>query len=87
MTPETVQKLSKAIDARVRAELAWHDCLNDPRGQRDEHRPVFERVRRARRAVARILEREYNPATYAALNRSMRQAMAATPMAGGGEFK
>ena len=64
MDQATVQKLNRAIATLVQAEIAWHDALNDPRGQRDEHRPVLDKVLRARRTVQRFLQREFDADTY-----------------------
>lgn len=76
MDQKTVQKLTKAIDALVKAEIAWHDCLNDRKGQQDWMRPVCDKVHRCRKTVSRILEREFDPVLYEKLERIQRKAYA-----------
>lgn len=74
MDQKTVQKLSKAIDALVKAEIAWHDCLNDRKGQQDWMRPALERRERARKTVSRILDREFDPVLHEKVVKAGRRA-------------
>lgn len=84
MDQATVQKLHKAIETRVKAEIAWHDCLQARGGQKPEHKPVFDKLFRARRAVAKILEREFDPAMYDAMAKAHRRAFTGKEPTGAG---
>lgn len=78
MDQATVQKLGKAINALVKAEIAWHDCLNDCKGQQDWMRPVCDKVHRCRKQVSRILDREFDPVLHEKVVKASRK-----PYAGG----
>lgn len=82
MDQATVQKLHKAIEARVKAEIAWHDAVLGP--QLPEHRALLTRVHRARRAVERILECEFDPAIYNGVNLATRRAFVVKEPSGEG---
>lgn len=57
MNSAEVDQLRINIESRVRNEIAWQRCLEDPRGQLPEHQAVLERLEKSRRRLSNQLER------------------------------